>query len=500
MDIVHDNISNELPYDAVSKGINESVTQYKDGKDTSLYGGEKDRKIKSEILNEFYSNLKKALAISRKDNEEVQIGTSIGNYLINKDNDMVEKAVESFGTEVKPLVSMMSLILKNQVIPSCGLCIKMNKDVKDLTNKDFTKKLPRLSKRTDISDIEKTYVKNILENVLGSDKMIECGIDSLRDYTRDVINIFVKNGDNVDYFKRYIKRYQKLSDITSKVALAVNEMLLSFKDIFNTTDLNGASSERVDTEIKKIIKLSKQIDAVYDELTSSDYTNDDDYFVWMMQKYKLDVSTFTAKQSDSIKPNVGYDGSTKADLFKAIDSNFNNLTDNENEKTIFACIKNAKNLQRIISEVGSEYSNINLDSIMAKEPKNLSFVDDITVGEFYSQMDNFNNKTGVFREKADETVKSLIDSITRVANITGKLSTTVQSMIIEYNKINAKSNYKLATLVLSIASWTCLDLVSTMNAMHYINSYDMVMKLYLYESFVIINKYIDDCIQSWRKK
>ena len=137
---------------------------------------------------------------------------------------------------------------------------------------------------------------------------------------------------------------------------------------------------------------------------------------------------------------------------------------------------------------------------MAKEPKNLSFVDDITVGEFYSQMDNFNNKTSVFREKADETVKSLIDSITRVANITGKLSTTVQSMIIEYNKINAKSNYKLATLVLSIASWTCLDLVSTMNAMHYINSYDMVMKLYLYESFVIINKYIDDCIQSWRKK
>lgn len=138
MDIVHDNISNELPYDAVSKGINESVTQYKDGKDTSLYGGEKDRKIKSEILNEFYSNLKKALAISRKDNEEVQIGTSIGNYLVNKDNDMVEKAVESFGTEVKPLVSMMSLILKNQVIPSCGLCIKMNKDVKELTNKDFT--------------------------------------------------------------------------------------------------------------------------------------------------------------------------------------------------------------------------------------------------------------------------------------------------------------------------------------------------------------------------
>ena len=500
MDIVHDNISNELPYDAVSKGINESITQYKDGKDVSLHNGETDRLSKSEIVDRFYTRLKKMLTETRVDNEEVNVGTSVGNFLVTKDNDVIDRSTESFGTEVRPLVEMMNLIIRNQIIPSCNLCIKMNKDVKDLVGKDFTKKLSRLSPPTDISSIKNVYIKNIVESVLGENKQIDCGIDSLRDYTRDVINVFVKNGDDEEYFKRYIKRYKKISDIVSKTAIAIDSMLSEFKEIFKSTDNEGASSEKVDIEIKKVIKLSKDISLMYTDLTSSEFTDDDDYFVWMMQKYRLDMLTFTAKQSDSIKPSVGYDGSKKSDLLNAISSNFNNLEDTENEKTIFACIKNAKSLTKMISEIGSEYKNIDLDSIMTRQNKSISvMLDDITVDEFYSQMKNFNDKTSTFKQKSDETIKSLIESINRVANITGKLSTTVQSMILEYNKINARSNYRLAKLVLSIASWSCLDLVSTMNAMHYINSYDMVMKLYLYESFVNVYDYVDECIQNWRK-
>ena len=57
MDTVYDKLTSESPYDAVSNGINSSVMVYKDGKDNSLVGGERERLIKEEAVNRFYEKI-----------------------------------------------------------------------------------------------------------------------------------------------------------------------------------------------------------------------------------------------------------------------------------------------------------------------------------------------------------------------------------------------------------------------------------------------------------
>jgi len=501
MDIAHNKISQELPFDAVSNQINSSITQYKDGKDRCLYNGTTDLQAKRDIIAQFYSRLKEELLKDgNAENEIDSNGTSLGRFLITKDNDMVEKSTESLASEAGfGTIPVMKLMLKNQVIPVCAMSVKLSKNVKDVAKKGFTKDLPKVSIPSNYSEYKDTYVKAAIEQTVG-EKIVDVSFGSLKDYLRDAINAFAKDKDDSrEYFKRYISRYILISDICSKLALSVDDMIKTFKKLFEENK-DGLSASKKNDTLDKIASKTREILTMYSKLVSSSFTDDNDYFTIVTQNYKFDVINFAVKKDSKVSND--YSGITKRELLEFVKQHetYKSETEKAKEKTVFTTIYSPKGVNKIIEGIQSKYNNISMDSLMNKQKKSLfSVVEDMTIGEFYDQINKFNEYTKDFKSGVDETIVKLIDATTRAANITGTLATYTLKAIDLFGKMQQPADYNIAMLALSIASWTCIDLMTVVNSMHYINANDLVMKMYLYENTVNFVKYIDDCIQSWRK-
>ena len=170
-------------------------------------------------------------------------------------------------------------------------------------------------------------------------------------------------------------------------------------------------------------------------------------------------------------------------------------------KTVFATIYSPKGVSKIIEGIQAKYNDtVSMELLIDKQKKSLfSVVEDMTVGEFYEQLDKFNEYSKDFKADVDEVIAKLIDSTTRAANITGTLATYTLRALDTFGNMQQPADYNIAMLILSVASWTCIDLMTVVNSLHYINANDLVMKMYLYENTINFVKYIDDCIQSWRK-
>ena len=497
MDIAHNKISQELPFDAVSNQINQSITVFKDGKDASLAGGETDRVKHESVLDAFYARLKKDLVETDKHNNVTSKGCELGRFMITKDNDVVERATESLGSEQgSSIIPVMNLMLRNQVIPISAGTVKLSKSVRDVAKKGFVKSLPKLSV-PDYSKIKDTYVKNIIEQTVG-DKIVESSFANLRDYLRDIVNVFSVHEDDMKQFlDRYTKRYALISDISSKLALAVNEILTAFSQSFKSNP-DGTPTSEAKERIDIALKAVNLVTDLYSKLISPEYTDDTDIFTIVNQKYKLDVLTFAAKKINEYSND--YEGVTKADLDNFISRNPGEPI-GENEKIVFTTLSSPKGVEKIITGIQSKYGPaVAADTMADKQARQLfTVVDDMTVEEFYKAIEKFNNSTKDFKSNVDETLVRLIDSTTRTANIVGTLATYTLNKINEFRNLQNPADYNLAILVMSIATWTCLDLMTVVNALHYTNANDLVLKTYLYENTVNFAKYIDDCIQSWRK-
>lgn len=498
MDIAHNKITQELPFDAVSNNINSSITQYKDGKDQHLVNGTTDIAAKNSVIEAFYNRLKDPLITTDDATKEVYSnGTSLGRFLVNNDNDMVEKSTESLASETgKAIFPVMKLMLRKQVIPVCAMSVQLSKNVKDVAKKSFVKSLPKISVPTSMDSYKDNFVKSIIEQTVG-EKIVDISFGSLSEYLRDTINVFSKNRDNTkEFFERYTKRYKYISDISSKLAISVSDMLKEFMKLSDNKD--GISSSEANSAINKMTASAYEINAMYNELITK-YTDDDDLFTLVNQKYKFDVMSFAVKKANNYQND--YSGITKQSLLEYVKQEDSKTVDSDKEKMVFSTIFSPKGVNKIIEGVQGTYpDSISMELLMNKQKRSLfSVIDEMTVEEFYNQVDLFNKYTKDFRSDVDKILVDLIDSTTRVANITGTLSTYVLDAIEKIGKIQQPSDYNLAMLVISIAAWSCLDLMTVVNAMHYINANDLVMKTYLYENTVNFAKYIDDCIQSWRK-
>lgn len=500
MDIAHNKITQELPFDAVSNQINSSITQYKDGKDQHLIGGSTDVSAKRAIIEQFYKNIKEELLKDGRGENEIDTnGTSIGRFLVTKDNDMVEKSTESLASELgSTTMPLMKLMLKNQVIPVCAMSVKLSKNVKDVVKKDFTKNLPKITSPSNYNSYKEVYVKSVLEQTVG-EKDVDISFGSLKEYLRDTINIFSRNRDDTKaYFSRYIKRYEIVSDICSKLALSVNEMFKILKELLEKNK-DGIPKSIKDNTLEKISEKSTEITSLYDKLLSQEYTDNEDFFTLVSQNYKFDVMNFAVKKAYDYGND--YSGITKRELLEFVKQKKNMNPEADKGKTVFATIYSPKGVSKIIEGVQAKYNDtVSMELLMDKQKKSLfSVVEDMTVGEFYEQLDKFNEYTKDFKADVDEVIAKLIDSTTRAANITGTLATYTLRALDTFGNMQQPADYNIAMLILSVASWTCIDLMTVVNSLHYINANDLVMKMYLYENTVNFVKYIDDCIQSWRK-
>ena len=501
MDQVYDKLLTEVPFDAVSNDVNASIMEYKDGKDNFLAHGQTDIKEKQDYIDNFYNHLRKDLLTDKKNNEIVSNGTEIGRFLFTTSNDMVEKATESFNGYTgnnDNIIKVLKFIIQKQVIPSCGIYIKLNKDVRNLVKKGFAKniKISSLNKNKKTSN---TYLKNILEQTVG-DIIIDTPISSLKDFLRDSINTFTKNSDDQDnsYYTRYAKRYKLLSDLISRIAINTNNILDGLEKMQKAADdVSGLEGSNISDILNQLAKSVSDIGRFYSEIKDASITKDDDFFPWVIQKYKVNTFSFTTTPSNSLNDEY-FDGITKSALEDAIKTKElkNAFINNDNERIVFATIKSSKKINDIINEMQKYYNSLNANLLIEKTKKKLlNIVGDITLDEYISQIDKYDEITSTFKSNADEAIGSLIDSTIRVSNILGTLSAYTSRTLEKLNP-SSGSESNIIRMLSSIAGWTCVDILTVLSAMHYINANDLVMKLFLYENTVKFINYINDCINS----
>lgn len=500
MDQVYDKLTAEIPFDAVSNGINSSIMEYKNGKDESLVNGQTDIKEKQDFIDNFYNHLRKDLITDEKGSNRINSnGTEIGRFLFTSSNDMVEKATESFngyGGSNDNLIKTLKFIIQKQVIPSCGIYIKLNKDVRTLVKKGFAKniKISSLDKYKDSSDV---YLKNILEQTVG-DVIIDTPINSLKDFLRDSINTFTKNSDSQDdsYYSRYAKRYKMLSDLISKISINTNNILDNLEKLQKTT-LYDEKTDDIDTALKKISSSVNDIEKAYNEIEDNSITKDDDFFPWIIQKYKANVLSFATTPTNSLNDEY-FDGMTKSALEDAIKAKeLKSSFINNDERIVFATVKSSKRIDDIINEIQKYYNSLNTNMLLNKSKKSLlNIVDDITLDEYISQVNRYEDITKSFKSNADEAIGSLIDSTIRVSTILGTLSSYTFRALDKLKPTSSGAESNIIRMLSSIAGWTCVDILTVIHAMHYINANDLVMKLFLYENTIKFINYINDCINS----
>lgn len=504
MDQVYDKLTTEIPFDAVANNINSIIMEYKNGKDEYLVGGQTDTDEKNDNIDRFYNRFRKELITSDVGSKEIKSnGTEIGNFLFNNSNDMVEKATESFnefGGSNDNIIKTLKFIMQKQIIPSCGIYIKLNKDVRNLVKKGFAKKIT--FDTPDSKQFNKdTYLKNILEQTVG-DIIIDTPITSLSDFLRDSINTFVKNSDNQNnsYYSRYAKRYKELSDLVSKISINTNSVLDSLKRLKDKSlyEVTYDDKSNIDAVIDKLSNTVSEIEKSYDHIKSDEITKDDDFYPWIIQKYKINVMSFVTSPTNQLN-NEYFEGITKQNLDEAIAARElkNAFSNNSNDRIIFATIRSSKNIDNIIKETQNYYGSLNSDMLMNKSKKRLlDIVGDITLGEYIDQINKYIDITDSFKSNADLTIGSLIDSTIRVASILGTLSSYVSNVLDKMKLTSSGSEANITRMLSSIAGWTCVDLSTVLSAMHYINANDLVMKLFLYESTSKFVNFINKCITS----
>lgn len=503
MDQVYDKLTTEIPFDAVANNINSNIMEYKNGKDEDLVNGQTDAKEKKDYIDAFYNHLKKELLADEKGSSRINSnGTEIGRFLFTNSNDMIEKATESFGGyggENDNIIKTLKFIIQKQVIPSCGIYIKLNKDVRNLVKKGFAKNI-KLTKINDYKEgsYKGVYLKNILEQIVG-DVIIDTSIDNLNDFLRDSINTFTKNSDSQDvsYYSRYAKRYKMLSDLVSKISINTNDILDSLENVQKNLFDDGEHSSNIDDSINKLSASVSEIERAYNEIEGNSITKDDDFFPWIIQKYKINVLTFSTTPTNKLN-NEFFDGMTKFALEEAIKMReLKNSFVYDNEKIIFATVKSSKQIDAIITEMQKYYNSLNTDLLLNTSKKHLlDIVGEITLDEYVSQIDKYKEITKTFTSNVDETIGSLIDNTIRVSNILGTLSSYTSRTLDKINPTSSGSEANMLRMLASIAGWTCVDILTVLHAMHYINANDLVMKLFLYENTTKFINYINNCINS----
>lgn len=495
MDQVFDKISQEVPYDAVSNLVNATITSYKDGKDQGLVNGTNDIDDKNSIIDRFYSNLTSDLIKQSDTNNPAtahSIGKQIGRFLVDNQNNLVEKTTEAFNNTTEQdtfnngtaVFKVMQMMLKTNVIPMCSIYIKLNEGVKKLLKNGFTNKIKTVTPKMTWT---KAYLKTSILNKVG-EKQIECPFDDFAEFLRDSINVFIRNSDDEKLYHRYTEIYNRTSEIVSKVAQSINNLLNNIRNIDDISDSD------INRSFDKIVENAKEIHNLYDKLWHD--ASNDDFIAWLPQDYKMNTFTFAIKPIESSVDKC-YEGMTKADLDRAKKTKVLQSTDSH-DKIICTSLNCPKTISQMIKEMQSVFGNINSEAIMTRTKKPLSTVlnNDMTEEVFWESIKKFNNASKTFAKNADSTISSLIDSTIRCAKIIGTLgSYTLRSIDkLKNTELKGKSLI-LSKLILSIAGYVCKDLTMVLSAMHYINANDLVMKLYLYDTTNNYLAYFAECLK-----
>ena len=193
MDPIHDRLVSEVPIDAVSNLVNKSITQYKDGKDTALIGGQKDNDDINTKTNDFYERMKEV--VQRNPVTGNTESERVGSFLFDTDNNMLKVSSEAFGININSseqlVKTVCDFILKTQAIPACQAIQKYNDSFLMWFKESYISQIPRFKNISLQDNLNNEFVKNILNLNIGEAKVFtRLSFDSNRDLLRNTTNLF----------------------------------------------------------------------------------------------------------------------------------------------------------------------------------------------------------------------------------------------------------------------------------------------------------------------
>ena len=507
MDDVFNALNNELPYDRVSNAVNQSIQSYKDGEDKHLLGGQSDLDEKENTVDRFYDKLKEELSKVHGSDTNYEIentGTSIGRFLFTNDKDMVEKASEALDpiayisgvksavyetaitgnlkdrSDYKAIYDIADVVFKHILVQGI-VYRKMNKETLKSLKNDFEKldiSIPQRFKE------DNRKLVDVISSVSKEERTIKNGtfpvnMDYIGYILRDSISaispVVSKDGK---YYTRYGLRYKALRDIILKETSLI-------KELWNTGNLDLIKKQR--PEIEKAWKTITSMDA---KITAAS-----DPFPFKTRNFLINLNTFYVEYCRDVEEDYGihlkdYLSSSKRDLSQT--SLIYNIA-YTSIKSSTPDISKLKDKLYADSVIGS--GNIDMSVTETKDIDIINYCGDLTVGEFYTYVEEFMKLTS----KLDFLLKGCVKANVEIedktlSSILYATNTSREKVHEDITKLGYKLPIKNAIATLSIG--VLADVMSVLEAMELTNAVDNLRKLQMYYLTTSLIKCFDGVIRS----
>lgn len=484
MNQVHDKIAGEMPFDAVSNQINETITRYLDGKDTSLVGGQVSNNKDNNIIDRFYDRLRNDIVTVGDDRiKEKVIGTEIGGFIVNKDNDLIPKAMESASPikdisgieKFKEAVGTNRMAVENlnhELYDTYAVKIKKEIEAKIVVLKNLMEKF--LSKIAITSNYKIEPPKGnrsdyVVVRLKDSNKkiFIPTAYSSLRDYIKEGITAFTLSDD--DFYNRYANRI-------SFICKCFRDNNARFRESIRVCIDTNTYQQLMETVKDNNTKLYQSFRSI---INDSSVCSSGDIFGIYVKAYAIEVI------ENTIKPMESFGSPSDIDI-KSLKFYMSRLNNVLGKSACLLDLGTVCSIGEIRSKINIHQPKILKDtSESGWDIKSLkSILDDMTVGEFYDMSARLIDVGYNTKNRAEKTMRDCIKSIHIACEGIGNLtSETLTDLNYYKSKYSSDIPDRLLNMLHYIRSTVLLDSVNVLSILYALVAFDIYPRLDLYNAF-----------------
>lgn len=498
MDPINDRLVSEVPIDAVSNLVNKSITQYKDGKDAALIGGQKDNDDINTKTNDFYERMKEVVQRNPvTGNTEIE---RVGSFLFDTDNNMLKISSEAFGININSseqlVKTICDFILKTQAIPACQAIQKYNDSFLMWFKESYISQIPRFKNVSLQDNLNNEFVKNILNLNIGEAKVFtRLSFDSNRDLLRNTTNLFSYLEKDKEFFNRYKRRYLVYKKYVDYICTHGYWFISKLVDLFESSYYN-IDETKITSLLKEFMKTNReQLGKLFVENRAS-AIDDEDVYPFRYATYEFNSTSFIFE--DKYKPldNVSYEPTYK-NFVSERDRMHDNFSFTMNGVNTFETMKLHGNIHDIEEFFKTNSIHSLGDNTLKNEASELSVLsvcDDMTCGEFVRYLENFNENTENFTKNIFSTIKECANQVSQAANKAEQFYKKSMSILQKLKTVDNPTELKLIKLCISVSTSIFMDTLQVISGMHSVYGNELLMKVYLFELSSRYYKYIYDGI------
>ncbi len=498
MDPIHDRLVSEVPIDAVSNLVNKSITQYKDGKDAALIGGQKDNDDINTKTNDFYERMKEVVQRNPvTGNTEIE---RIGSFLFDTDNNMLKVSSEAFGINISSseqlVKTVCDFIIKTQAIPACQAIQKYNDSFLMWFKESYISQIPRFKNISLQDNLNSEFVKNILNINIGEAKVFtRLSFDSNRDLLRNTTNLFSYIEKDKEFFNRYKRRYLIYKKYIDYICTHGYWFISELVKLFESSDYDIDESKLTNL-LKDFMKTNKeQLGKLFVENRAL-AIDDEDVYPFRYATYEFNATSFIFE--DKYKPldDVSYEPTYKNFISERARV-YDNFSFTMNGTNSFETMKLHGNIHDIEEFFKTNSIHALGDNTLKNEASELSVLsvcDDMTCNEFIRYLENFNENTENFTKNIFSTIKECANQVSQAANKAEQFYKKSMSILQKLKTVDNPTELKLIKLCMSASTAIFIDTLQVISGMHSVYGNELLMKVYLFELSSRYYKYIYDGI------